>query len=799
MNVIITGYYYHQNLGDDLFEAISRKIFLSKKMLKIHPHIRYVRIEDLYNSEYNKDCSKIILFGGEVLNDYFLDKLLNIWLQNKSIKFYAIGVSANQEYESIYNKINLFENVGFRNKCDYEHFKNRINCFYAPDIVFTLNNNGFNRFLKSKQVGFFLSQTSISSLTKEKEQIYLKNIVNVIRFWQSSGYIVNLFSMCTNNKLSEDDNIINKKIYNLLSDLEKKKIKTHLTNIEIPTKIKSMSFNVCWRYHGHILSIINNIPFVSISNTNKVFTLLDENFISELYAKDTDIIDKCKYIIYNSKKIQMTLKKIYIQNHKLSKVYFDKLIYNETKLKNIFYIDQKDYEIIYNKLAEKYNKLKSSMNSSFNTSIIIFILMRSLTNDYTHGLNQKIYKGIKHLKNDIFWLIEDNIKNQNFEFFEAVGEMLEYKFERNIRPNEKIDIKYINQNDLAGLHRSGWQYVVNALDYYQSSEDLICDLYLDRTFHWNSSEYAKLGIIPYKRYWIGFIHHTTDLEYSDYNTQELFKNKYFIESLQYCRGLFVLSDHLRLEIIKILISMKKHVDVYVLYHPTQFPESKHLFTYKNFIMNPKKKIIQIGVWMRNIQAIYELNLGENYLYLQKTALIGKNMKSYYNSIKNNIDDKDDKDDKDDSSDEYININPSISRDNKYRKYIITNDDIKTVELINYLNDESYDELLQNNIVFLNLLGASAVNTVIECIVRNTPIIINKLPAIIEVLGDNYPLYYDTIDDVKDLLSLESIEKATNYLKNMDKTKFKIDTFVKSFIQIVDKIKQNIEIKKLNLL
>ena len=816
MNVIITGYYYHQNLGDDLFEAISRKIFLSNKFSKIFPIIKYVRIEDLYTSEYIKDCSRIILFGGETLNDYFLDRLLNVWLKNKSIKFNAIGVSTNQDYDTIVNKINLFDTVLFRNKLDYEYFKNRINCFYGPDIVFLLNNNGITKFIhtvsiiKQKQVGFFLSQTVLLNLSSEQQKSYLKNISNVIKFWINNDYIVNLFPMCTNNKIQEDDNIINKKVYNLLTESEKRKIRSHTTNIEIVNKIKSMSFNICWRFHAHILSIINHIPFLSISRTNKVKNLLEENFLTELYASDFEIIEKCKYLIYNKNKIIKSLKKVHKNNKKDTTIYMDQLIYLDTKLKNIFYVNPNtDYEIIYKNLYEKYNKIKSSMNDSFNTTIIIFTLMRSLHNDYTYGLNEKIYKGIHHLKNDICWLIEDNIRKQNFEFFEAIGDLLGYKFERNVRPNEKINIKYINQNDLAGLHRSGWQSVVNSLDYYNSSNDLICDLYLDRTFHWNSSEYNKLGVIPYKQNWIGVIHHTTDTEYSDYNTIALFKNKYFVDSLPYCKGLFVLSQHLQKEIIKILFNMKIQINIYALIHPTEFVDSKLMFTPKNFIMNPKKKIIQVGAWMRKISAIFELNLGENELYLQKAALKGKNMESYYNSIKYNNDDNDNNFEDnihidiinnesivdDNKNISIVDDNKNISRDNKIRN--INKLDIDSVEMIEYLQDGLYDELLSKNIIFVNLIGASAVNTVIECIVRNTPIIINKLPAIVELLGENYPLYYNNIDDVHKLLSLDIIDKAYSYIKNLDKTKFKLETFVKEFITIVDKIKSKIEIEKIN--
>ena len=59
----------------------------------------------------------------------------------------------------------------------------------------------------------------------------------------------------------------------------------------------------------------------------------------------------------------------------------------------------------------------------------------------------------------------------------------------------------------------------------------------------------------------------------------------------------------------------RSINIYALTHPTEFVDSKIMFTPKNFIMNPKKKIIQIGAWMRKISSIFELNLGENELYL----------------------------------------------------------------------------------------------------------------------------------------------------------------------------------------
>jgi hypothetical protein len=67
---------------------------------------------------------------------------------------------------------------------------------------------------------------------------------------------------------------------------------------------------------------------------------------------------------------------------------------------------------------------------------------------------------------------------------------------------------------------------------------------------------------------------------------------------------------------------------------------------------------------------------------------------------------------------------------------------KNIEIIETLENSDYDTLLSENIVCIYLVDASTVNTVLECIVRNTPIIINRHPAVVELLGNDYPLFYN---------------------------------------------------------
>lgn len=116
---------------------------------------------------------------------------------------------------------------------------------------------------------------------------------------------------------------------------------------------------------------------------------------------------------------------------------------------------------------------------------------------------------------------------------------------------------------------------------------------------------------------------------------------------------------------------------------------------------------------------------------------------------------------------------------------------ESVKTIEFLDNGAYDKLLSKNIVFLNLVDASACNTLIECVIRNTPIIVNPIPPVVEILGKDYPLYYNNYYDVSKILESPSkIKEGYDYLKNMPKESLDINTFIKELTDVVDLYTKN---------
>jgi hypothetical protein len=121
------------------------------------------------------------------------------------------------------------------------------------------------------------------------------------------------------------------------------------------------------------------------------------------------------------------------------------------------------------------------------------------------------------------------------------------------------------------------------------------------------------------------------------------------------------------------------------------------------------------------------------------------------------------------------------------KTILVRNNIET-DNVEYKNDIEYIELITQNIVFGHYLDCSVSNTILECILYNTPIIVNNHPAIIEYLGKDYPLYYSepkydseykfTLD-----FTLDDISNTHQYLLNLDKTNISPETFNKKLSEI----------------
>jgi hypothetical protein len=300
-------------------------------------------------------------------------------------------------------------------------------------------------------------------------------------------------------------------------------------------------------------------------------------------------------------------------------------------------------------------------------------------------------------------------------------------------------------------HRGGWKSILKTLQtnnfYNNNSEYEFFDM-IELKFMWNDDKNFIC-----KNKWAGIIHCTPETPdfLNSSNINNLFYNKCFIESLNNCKFIITFNNYITNFLKDKFVELNTNVAVYTLKHPVD-TENIILFDYNNFIANNNKKLLQIGQQLRKMSSIYLLDSNN----FEKIWLTGtKNFNKCEELLNKEI--------------EFLNIDKKK---------------LKSSVLMHYTNTfQEYDELLSKNIVFIDLFDAAANNTILECIIRNTPIIVNKLSPIIDYLGEDYPLYFNELNEVPDLLINEKILDAHNYLTKINKDELSIDLFTKKIMEI----------------
>lgn len=287
-------------------------------------------------------------------------------------------------------------------------------------------------------------------------------------------------------------------------------------------------------------------------------------------------------------------------------------------------------------------------------------------------------------------------------------------------------------------HRSGWGYCMSCLAPAHSRSGIYFDDFLEKTFGWDIKNYyyEDENNVPYKKEWIGVIHNPPNVpDWFDLcnSPQAIIARDVFQESLKTCKALVSLSEY-----VAGFIKSKVDIPVVSVKHPTEIPDKK--WSMDNFLSQKRKEVVQLGYWLRIMRSIYDLKLDYKY----KKIWLPGNIKVSQDLLFN-------KEFKFGSKQHYL------------EEYKLSG------VLVDRLSNEEYDDLFSRCVCLLNLYDTSANNAVVECVARNTPILINRLPAVEEYLGKDYPFFFNDLDHASSLLyDIDKIYEAHVYLKNMDK-------------------------------
>jgi polysaccharide pyruvyl transferase WcaK-like protein len=303
MNIFVIGYYDHKNLGDEQYKLSFVELF---NIANCNCNVTFIDCDKLQDHSF---CPSdiIILGGGDILNEYFLDKIIE--------KFYKqpnkiIAISVGLPYTSILlntNKLSIIDHLFIRCYQDLDLFSkyfepHRIN--YIPDLAYLLtiiskqeNDKQIVKQLKSKNIVISLSQ----HISKTSNYAYIINsFVYFFRYLLTENYNLTFVAFNTNEDNSnENDILIHDDIKSgLLLITPQILMKTNVTFINDTSDVKAIfnlwktfDYAICMRFHACIFSLYNNIPFLPIYTTRKIDNLIKDINYNHSYKLETDHCD----------------------------------------------------------------------------------------------------------------------------------------------------------------------------------------------------------------------------------------------------------------------------------------------------------------------------------------------------------------------------------------------------------------------------------------------------------------------------------------------------------------------------
>jgi hypothetical protein len=807
VRVLILGYYHRNNFGDDLFEYVFKNHVLSNY------DVTFANIDDLqdmFKIHARNRFTRVIFGGGDIINTYYFSEkaILDIrkHFRGVQISFYGVGMS----YPQLLPILDIGDLFLMRNKIDYESVKWRYGSHvtsYTPDLgYFLLDSCEPEDTSTVKHVGVCLPYP----MFKDRNSNLLSELAATIRDL-SRTCRVSIVPFDTSSNKDNSDLLLQELLRPLLAEHEfdengEQSIFYVTRRMDVSSMLdffKSLDFVIAGRFHSIILAMLTGTPFIAPLASKKIENMAAEvpAEIQKLFCTPEQLPKfKLEEVVatFADARVAMRSYKVSMQRalHTAHNRFIDSFQNAKMRSSPPQYISnsertslvERTIKSVINNVCKKpsikiearvtrgepINKivLKRRKNDHSLQKSVTEEILWQITGDpygvYYYGLYDNAH--CKQLVPQLEWIIDDYYTRYMF------------------RNGADDNIQIINKN-FQELHRSGWQFIVNNMVIELNrrkvvDKPLIIDTYVDKTFHWNSNFYKSKDIIPYRVDWIGFVHHTFSSYNNSYNCSVLFRDPFFLESLKSCRCLVVMSNYLKCQIEEII--GRDRVRIEVVYHPTE--ETGTMFTWERFLESNTKQVVQIGNWLRNVFAIYSLELPKSSIIQMKSVLRNRNTDNYFlpeNGLDEMISNMSGL--KNDNTDGTFDM-CKITFDNMHVKGMLEH--IKgledSVSVLNYLDNGAYDQLLSRNIVFINLIDASAVNTIIECIMRNTPILVNPIDAALEFLGPEYPLFYGSMYEASKILeNTELIRQGYLYLVNMDKSPFVISTFITQMNRILE--------------
>ncbi|HUS21604.1 MAG TPA: glycosyltransferase family 2 protein [Aeromicrobium sp.] len=279
-----------------------------------------------------------------------------------------------------------------------------------------------------------------------------------------------------------------------------------------------------------------------------------------------------------------------------------------------------------------------------------------------------------------------------------------------------------------------WVAAVRALAPFRERGGVVFDACVDATFGW--ADPLRYERRVHTTPWVGCVHGvprppTHLATFARHGLAALWESPELLRSLEHCRGLFTFSEHAG-------NWLRAHTDLPVSVVPPPFEAPEARFDLERFIQAPERELVQLGWWMTRLNSICDLPVAAgNALGLRKFRAAPA---------------------------ERHRMALALARAERAHDGWGETWPLLATTDVGGLTPSGRAHVLRSAVIFADLYDANADPVVVDCIASTTPILVNRHPAVVEHLGPDYPLYFDSLNEAATkVIDSDTIEAAHRHL------------------------------------
>jgi hypothetical protein len=290
----------------------------------------------------------------------------------------------------------------------------------------------------------------------------------------------------------------------------------------------------------------------------------------------------------------------------------------------------------------------------------------------------------------------------------------------------------------AGDRRPRWATALRALEPLHGDGGVLFDECVDATFGWPDP--LRIVRQVHETPWVGCVHAPPEPPehlppFARHGLPALWATPALQRSLEHCKGLFTFTE-------RAADWLRRRTDIPVSVVPRPFDPPITRFDLDRFSAGPERQLVQIGWWMTRVNAICDLPLAaDNPVLMRKVRATPA---------------------------AHHRMAVGLARAERERTGWGSMAAILATTDAGPLAPAECARVLERAVVFADLYDANGDPVLAECIASATPILVNRHPAVVEHLGDDYPLYFESPEDAAAKgTDLDAIGSAHHHLRGDD--------------------------------